>query len=45
MDDTVDLLEELPAGVVKRVLKNARPETAGSSTSSSNIRSSRWAAS
>ena len=27
MDDTVDLLEELPAGVVKRVLKNARPET------------------
>ncbi len=45
MDDTVDLLEELPAGVVKRVLKTPGPRPAGSSTSSSNIRSSRWAAS
>ena len=27
MDDAVDMLEELPANVVKRVLKNARPET------------------
>lgn len=27
MDDVVDMLEELPAGVVKRVLKNATPQT------------------
>lgn len=27
VDDAVDMLEELPANVVKRVLKNARPET------------------
>ena len=27
MDDAVDMLEELPANVVKRVLKNAKPET------------------
>ncbi len=27
VDDAVDLLEELPANVVKRLLKNARPET------------------
>ena len=27
LDDTVDIVEELPAGVVKRVLKNADPET------------------
>ena len=27
MDDAVDMLEELPANVVKRVLKNARPDT------------------
>ena len=27
MDDAVDMLEELPANVVKRVLKQARPET------------------
>ena len=26
-DDAVDMLEELPAGVVRRVLKNAKPET------------------
>ena len=26
-DDAVDMLEELPASVVKRVLKNARPDT------------------
>ena len=27
VDDAVDMLEELPANVVKRVLKNARPDT------------------
>ena len=27
VDDAVDMLEELPASVVKRVLKNARPDT------------------
>lgn len=27
VDDAVDLLEELPANVVKRVMRNARPET------------------
>ena len=27
VDDAVDMLEELPANVVKRVLKNAKPET------------------
>ena len=27
VDDAVDMLEEMPASVVKRVLKNARPET------------------
>ena len=27
VDDAVDMLEELPAGVVKRVLKSARPDT------------------
>ena len=27
VDDAVDMLEEMPAGVVKRVLKNAEPET------------------
>ena len=27
MDDAVDMLEEMPAMVVKRVLKNAKPET------------------
>ena len=27
VDDAVDLLEELPANVVKRVLRSARPET------------------
>ena len=27
LDDAVDMLEELPANVVKRVLKQARPET------------------
>ena len=27
VDDAVDMLEELPANVVKRVLKNAQPET------------------
>ena len=27
VDDAVDMLEELPASVVRRVLKNARPET------------------
>ncbi len=27
VDDMVDLLEEMPAGVVKRILKNADPET------------------
>ena len=27
VDDAVDLLEELPAGVVKRVLQAARPDT------------------
>mgnify|MGYP000385194166 CR=1 FL=1 len=27
VDDATDLVEEMPAGVVKRVLKNARPET------------------
>ena len=28
IDDAVDFLEELPAGVVKRVLANCRRETA-----------------
>lgn len=28
-DDAVDMLEELPAGVVKRILKNAAPEKRG----------------
>ena len=27
MDDTVDIIEEMPAGVVKRILKNTDPET------------------
>jgi len=27
LDDAVDLVEEMPAGVVKRILKNAPPET------------------
>ena len=27
VDDAVDMLEELPASVVRRVLKNAKPET------------------
>lgn len=27
LDDAVDMMEELPATVVKRVLKNTRPET------------------
>ena len=27
LDDTVDMIEEMPAGVVKRILKYARPET------------------
>jgi magnesium transporter len=27
IDDAVDMLEEMPAGIVKRVLKNAQPET------------------
>ncbi len=27
VDDAVDMLEELPAGVVKRILQNAKPET------------------
>ena len=27
VDDAVDMLEELPAGVVQRVLKNAKPDT------------------
>ena len=27
VDDAVDMLEEMPASVVKRVLKNAKPET------------------
>ncbi len=27
VDDAVDLLEELPAGMVKRIMKSARPET------------------
>ncbi len=27
VDDAVDMLEELPAGLVKRILKNVRPET------------------
>lgn len=29
MDDVVDMLEEMPASAVKRVLKNTRPETRG----------------
>ena len=27
LDDTVDMIEEMPANVVKRILKHARPET------------------
>ena len=27
LDDTVDIIEEMPAGVVKRILKNTDPET------------------
>ena len=27
VDDTVDLIEEMPAGVVKRILRNTDPET------------------
>ena len=30
LDDAVDMMEELPATVVKRVLKNTRPETSTS---------------
>jgi len=29
VDDVVDMLEEMPASAVKRVLKNTRPETRG----------------
>ncbi len=29
VDDAVDMLEEMPAGLVKRVLRNASPETRG----------------